>query len=35
MSTLIFDIETVGESFDALDETSQDNFTRWREYLRF
>lgn len=29
MSTLIFDIETVGEDFDALDETTQDVLTRW------
>ncbi len=29
MSTLIFDIETVGDDFDALDETSQDVLTRW------
>lgn len=29
MSTLVFDIETVGEDFDALDETSQDVLTRW------
>lgn len=29
MSTLIFDIETVGEDFDSLDETSQDVLTRW------
>jgi len=29
MSTLIFDIETVGEDFDRLDETSQDVLTRW------
>lgn len=29
MSTLIFDIETVGEDFDTLDETSQDVLTRW------
>ncbi|OIP60237.1 MAG: 3'-5' exonuclease [Candidatus Moranbacteria bacterium CG_4_10_14_3_um_filter_45_9] len=27
--TLIFDIETVGEDFDTLDETSQDVLTRW------
>lgn len=27
--TLIFDIETVGEDFDTLDETSQDALTRW------
>ena len=29
MSTLIFDIETIGENFDALDETTQDVLTRW------
>lgn len=29
MPTLIFDIETVGEDFDSLDETSQDVLTRW------
>lgn len=29
MSTLIFDIETVGESWDDLDHTSQDVLTRW------
>lgn len=29
MSTLVFDIETVGEDFDALDGTSQDVLTRW------
>ncbi|MEP7162291.1 MAG: ribonuclease H-like domain-containing protein [Candidatus Moraniibacteriota bacterium] len=29
MSTLIFDIETVGEDFSALDETTKDNLTRW------
>ena len=29
MSTLVFDIETVGEDFDSLDETSQDVLTRW------
>jgi predicted PolB exonuclease-like 3'-5' exonuclease len=29
MSTLIFDIETVGEDFDTLDETTQDVLTRW------
>lgn len=29
MATLVFDIETVGENFDALDETSQDVLTRW------
>lgn len=29
MSTLVFDIETVGEDFDTLDETSQDVLTRW------
>lgn len=29
MSTLIFDIETVGEKFDELDATTQDVLTRW------
>ena len=29
MPTLIFDIETVGEDFDKLDETSQEVLTRW------
>jgi len=29
MATLIFDIETVGEDFDALDETTQESLTRW------
>lgn len=29
MPTLVFDIETVGEDFDSLDETSQDVLTRW------
>lgn len=29
MSTLIFDIETVGEDFDLLDHASQDVLTRW------
>ena len=28
---LVFDIETVGESFDAMDKTTQDNLTRWLE----
>lgn len=34
MSALIFDIETVGEEFDALDETTQHLLTRWlkKEY---
>lgn len=31
MSTLIFDIETVGEDWDALDATSQHMLTRWIE----
>lgn len=31
MSKLIFDIETVGESFDSLDETTQNILTRWLE----
>lgn len=29
MATLVFDIETVGEDFDLLDETSQEVLTRW------
>ncbi len=29
MSTLIFDIETVGENFDELDETTQEILTKW------
>ncbi len=29
MPTLIFDIETVGEDFDTLDDTTQDVLTRW------
>ncbi len=29
MATIIFDIETVGEDFDALDETTQHLLTRW------
>lgn len=29
MSALIFDIETVGENFDDLDETTKDNLTHW------
>lgn len=28
-SALIFDIETVGENFDELDETTQESLTRW------
>ena len=28
-SKLVFDIETVGVDFDALDETTQDSLTRW------
>lgn len=31
MPTLIFDIETVGEEFDALDDTTQKVLTRWIE----
>ena len=31
MSKLIFDIETVGESFDSLDEITQNVLTRWLE----
>ncbi|MBI2551704.1 ribonuclease H-like domain-containing protein [Candidatus Uhrbacteria bacterium] len=29
MPTLIFDIETVGEEFDTLDETTKEGLTRW------
>jgi 3'-5' exonuclease len=29
MAKLIFDIETVGEDFDAMDETTQEVLTRW------
>src|SRR3989338_5191633 len=29
MSTLIFDIETVGEDFDTLDPATQESLTRW------
>jgi len=29
MATLAFDIETIGEDFDALDDTTQDVLTRW------
>jgi DNA polymerase elongation subunit (family B) len=29
MATLIFDIETIGEEYDALDETTQEVLTRW------
>ncbi len=29
MSALIFDIETIGENFDALDDTTQHSLTRW------
>ncbi|MFC1756455.1 ribonuclease H-like domain-containing protein [Patescibacteria group bacterium] len=29
MSKLVFDIETIGEDFDSLDETTQDVLTRW------
>ena len=29
MSTLIFDIETIGEDYDSLDETTQHQLTRW------
>lgn len=31
MATLIFDIETVGESWDSLDDTTQEVLTRWIE----
>ncbi len=35
MTTLVFDIETVGEDFDKLDSTTQDLLTRWarKEYI--
>ena len=29
MSTLVFDIETIGEEYDALDGTTQEVLTRW------
>ncbi|MBP9709045.1 MAG: hypothetical protein KBD78_15520, partial [Oligoflexales bacterium] len=29
MSTLVFDIETVGEEWDALDDVTQSALTRW------
>ncbi len=29
MPRLVFDIETIGEDFDALDATTQDSLTRW------
>ncbi len=29
MQRLVFDIETIGEDFDELDKTTQDNLTRW------
>lgn len=29
MATLVLDIETIGEDFDALDETTQEALTRW------
>lgn len=29
MARLIFDIETIGEDFDTLDETTQESLTRW------
>ncbi len=29
MSKLVFDIETIGEDFDGLDEATQDSLTRW------
>ncbi len=31
MSTLLFDIETIGDDFDSLDETTQHALTRWIE----
>ena len=29
MTKIVFDIETVGEDFEALDETTQEVLTRW------
>ena len=29
MSKLVFDIETIGEDFDSLDQTTQESLTRW------
>ena len=29
MSKLVFDIETIGENFDALDDTTKESLTRW------
>jgi hypothetical protein len=29
MPKLIFDIETIGEDFDSLDKTTQENLTHW------
>ncbi|PIY95548.1 hypothetical protein COY65_03020, partial [Candidatus Jorgensenbacteria bacterium CG_4_10_14_0_8_um_filter_39_13] len=29
MAKLIFDIETVGEDFDSLDETTRNSLTQW------
>lgn len=29
MAKLIFDIETIGEDWDKMDQTTQDNLTRW------
>ena len=29
MGTLVFDIETIGEEWDALDATTQHTLTRW------
>ena len=29
MSALVFDIETIGEEYDSLDETTQEQLTRW------
>ena len=31
MNKLVFDIETIGEDFDSLDETTQKALTRWAE----
>ncbi len=33
MSKLVFDIETIGEDFDSLDETTQESLTRWVKKL--
>ena len=33
MSTLVFDTETVGESWDSLDATTQEVLTHWIERI--